>query len=79
MEGTHIILRVLDDEQQRAVDALHLAVEGVEGEAVEAAGEDLRPHVALRSRWQVAAQLFPERQYTHYYGKCPNKVNNHET
>lgn len=58
--STHVIIRVLYDEQHGAVDALHLAVHGGQREAVLARAERQRPHVSLRARRQYRTQLLSE-------------------
>lgn len=51
----HVIVRVLDHDQDRALQLVHFAVQRVQREPVQRRAEHQRPGVALRTRRQVSA------------------------
>lgn len=51
----HIIVRVLDDDEDRALQLVHLPVERVQREAVQRRAKHQRPRVAFGARRQMTA------------------------
>lgn len=55
----YIVVRIFDDDQDGALQFVHLPVQRVQREAVQGRAEHERPRVTLGAGRQVGAQLFP--------------------